>query len=105
MLFYARLKLLNVRLIFKINDEIHYVMHYLFLKGHSARSAMNEIHIVYDTDYPSYSTAKKMFDEFRDPEKILSQSEKQNSPKKMKRIDEIQSVLDENPNASVRLIA
>ena len=44
---------------------------------------MNEIFMLYDTDYPSYSTAKKMFEEFRDPEKIPSQSEKQNSPKKI----------------------
>ena len=46
-----------------------------------------------------------MFETLRNPEKSPSQSEKQNSPKKMKRIDEIQSVLDENRNASLRLIA
>ena len=63
---------------------------------------MNEIHEVYGTDYPSYSTAKRLFETFRNPEKSPSQSEKK---KKMKRIDEIQSVLDENPNASLRLIA
>ena len=66
---------------------------------------MTEIHRVYGTDYPSYNTIKKMFEDFRDPEKIPFQSENQNSPKKMKRIDEIQSVLDKNPNASKRLIA
>ena len=43
---------------------------------YSAQSAMNEIHIVYGTDYPSYSTAKKMFEAFRNPEKIPSQSER-----------------------------
>ena len=65
-----------------MNDEIHYVLHYLFLKGHSPQSAMNEIHEVYGTDYPSYSTAERMFETLRNSEKSPSQSEKQNSLKK-----------------------
>ena len=62
-----------------MNDEIRHVMHYLYLKRYTARSAMNEIHTVYGGTYPSYSTAKRMFEEFEEPEKPSSIIEKKKS--------------------------
>ena len=66
---------------------------------------MNEIHTVYGGTYPSYSTAKRMFEEFEEPEKSSSIIEKKKSPEKVKRITLIQDALDDNPNLSVRSIA
>ena len=86
-------------------NEIPPIMHYLYLKKYSAKSAMNEIHKVYNTTFPSYTTAKRMFREFKNTEKNPSEIVKKKTSNQMKRIDEIQSVLDNNPNASVRLIA
>ena len=85
--------------------EIHYVMHYLYLKGYTARAAMDEIHSTYDTVYPSYSVAKECFQKFKNPEITPSESQKQDSPQKMKKMNQIQGVLQNKPNASVRLIA
>ena len=88
-----------------MSDEIRHVMHYLYLKRYTARSAMNEIHTVYHCSYPSYSTAKRMFEEFEEPEKSSSIIEKKKSPEKVKRMTLIQDALDDNPNLSVRSIA
>ena len=66
---------------------------------------MNEIHLVYDTPYPCYSTAKQMFQKFKNPEITPLEIERTNSPKKQKRIEAIQSILDNHPNSSVRIIA
>ena len=88
-----------------MNDEIRHVMHYFYRKGYTAKTAMNKIHVVYKTTYPSYTTAKQMFQEFREREIDPSESEIKKSPKKMEKINAIKSVLDNNSNASVRLIA
>ena len=88
-----------------MNDEIHYVMHYLYLKKYTARSAMNEIHSVYPGFYPSYATAKRIFKEFGESEKSLRIIEKEKSPEKVKRISLIQDALIKDPNLSVRSIA
>ena len=90
---------------FKMNDEIHHVMHYLYLKKYTARAAMNEIHSVYPGPYPSYPTAKRIFKEFGESEKSLRIIEKEKSPEKVKRISLIQDALIDNPNLSVRSIA
>ena len=89
----------------KMNDEIRHVMHYLYLKRYTARSAMNEIHTVYGGTYPSYSTAKRMFEEFEETENPSPIIEKKKSPEKVKRINLIQDALNNNPNLSVRSIA
>ena len=83
-----------------MNEEIRHVMHYFYLKGYTAKSAMNKIHKVYNISYPSYTTAKQMFQEFREPEIDLSEIEIKKTPKKTERINAIQSVLDNNSNAS-----
>lgn len=88
-----------------MKNEIRCAMEYLYKKGYTAKAAMNEIHREYNTTYPSYTTAKQIFQEFKHPKETLSERKRENSPKKMERIDAIQHVLEENPNSSVRLIA
>ena len=82
-----------------MSEEIHHVLHYLYLKGYNAKGAMNEIHSVYNTSYPSYSTTKEIFKEFKKPEIIVSEMNKGISSHRMEKCDEIQRVLEENPNA------
>ena len=84
-----------------MNDEIFHVMHYLYLKRYTARSAMNEIHTTYNCSYPSYSTAKRMFEDFEETEKPSPIIEKKKSPEKVKRINLIQDALNHNPIFSV----
>ena len=89
----------------KMHDEIYHVMHYLYLKGWSKEAARKEMYATYKTSCPSPSTAKRMFKEFKNPEIKLTEIHHIDSPKKQKRIEAIQSVLNNNPNPSVRLVA
>ena len=69
-----------------MNEEIRHVMHYFYLKGYTAKYAMNEIHTAYNISYPSYTTAKQMFQEFREREIDLSEIEIKKSSKKRKEL-------------------
>ena len=59
---------------------------------------MNEIHNIYGGAYPSYSTAKRMFEEFEETENPSPKIEKKKSPEKVKRINLIQDALNNNPS-------
>ena len=88
-----------------MKEEIKHVMHYLYRKGWTAWSAMLDIHETYNIDYPSYSTAKRMFSNYQHPEIEHPEVERKDSPKIMERINAIQSVIDTESNVSVRSIS
>ena len=69
-------------------------MEYLYKKGYITKAPMNEIHRECNTIYPSYTTAKQIFQEFKHSKETLSESKRENSPKKMERIDAIQHGLN-----------